>query len=78
MNILKWAGGKSRIAPKIEKLTAGAFYSRVVEPFCGSCALTFYIRPKCALLCDINPALINCFEQIQKSYDKTLKYIKRL
>lgn len=50
---LKWAGGKTRVAPNILPHLKGA--TRLVEPFAGSCALYLQSDIQDALLCDVNP-----------------------
>jgi DNA adenine methylase len=56
---LKWAGGKYKQAPRIiEKLQKG---DRLVEPFCGACAVFLNSNFNSYLLNDINPDLINLF-----------------
>ncbi len=68
--ILKWAGGKWRIAPKLarilgpqalEALWAPGGDARLVEPFAGSAALTCYVQPLRGLLADANTEIINLY-----------------
>lgn len=61
--ILKWAGNKTAIMPKIIKhLPTGA---RLVEPFAGSCAVMMATDYPHYLVADINPDLINLYKVIQ-------------
>ena len=63
--VLRWAGSKRKLLP----LLMGNIpenYNRYIEPFCGSACLFFAIRPAKAILGDINPELIHCYEQIRK------------
>ena len=61
---LKWAGGKRWFADRCLHLIPSGF-NRYIEPFLGSGAMFFALRPKDALLSDLNPDLINCYEAIR-------------
>ena len=60
--LLKWVGGKRW---QVDSLRAMIGNHRVVEPFCGGAAVTLGVEPKRALLNDINPHLINFYQQVQ-------------
>jgi DNA adenine methylase len=57
--LLKWAGGKTRLAPIFQKLYEPHRHRRLVEPFCGGLGVALGLMPDEALLNDINPDLIN-------------------
>ena len=57
---LKWAGGKKQLIPYLSKHIPESF-SRYIEPFVGGGAFFFYLRPKHAILSDLNEELINCY-----------------
>ncbi|MFL6858065.1 MAG: DNA adenine methylase [Allosphingosinicella sp.] len=61
---LKWAGGKRWFADRCLHLIPRD-YRRYVEPFLGSGAMFFALRPAEALLSDVNPDLINCYRTIR-------------
>ena len=64
---LKWAGGKAYLVPTIKEYFNKTNCNRVVEPFCGSAAISFGLNnsvPK--LINDINPHLINFYNWLQK------------
>lgn len=63
---LKWAGGKRWLIPTLEKLWQKHSNFRLVEPFCGGLSVALGLAPKTALLNDVNPALVNFYQQIQK------------
>jgi DNA adenine methylase len=63
--VLRWAGSKRKLLPLLMANTPGR-YNRYVEPFCGSACLFFAIRPKKAILGDINSELINCYNILKK------------
>ena len=52
---LKWAGGKRWQVPYLYPLWEQHSDCRLVEPFCGGLAVTLGLRPKQALLNDVNP-----------------------
>lgn len=63
--VLKWAGGKRWLLPKLQQLTSGLQYKRLVEPFSGGLSVALGLQPHKALLNDINPHVINLYQQIQ-------------
>ncbi|MBW6463205.1 MAG: Dam family site-specific DNA-(adenine-N6)-methyltransferase [Firmicutes bacterium] len=63
---LKWAGGKRWLVPYLKTLWALHSGRRLVEPLCGSLAITLGLMPDEALLNDINIHLINFFRSISK------------
>ena len=74
---LKWPGGKRAIAPKVAAFF-GSFPGRYFEPFVGGAAIFFYLRPASAVLADVNPELINCYEQVKKSPQKVASALRGL
>jgi len=62
---LKWVGGKRWLVAEIAKLYQPFTSLRLVEPFVGGMAVTLGLEPKSALLNDINPHLINFYQQIK-------------
>lgn len=69
---LKWAGGKRWLVPELLKLWQLHQQRRLVEPFCGGLAVALGLNPKNALLNDINPHLINFYQQLQHGLDATI------
>ncbi len=63
---LKWAGGKRWLIPKLEKLWSKYSDLRLVEPFCGGLSVALGLQAEKALLNDVNFAVINFYQQIQK------------
>jgi len=58
---LKWAGGKRWLAPVLNAVWRKYDGCRLVEPFVGGMSVAMALRPKTALLADINPHLVNFF-----------------
>lgn len=63
---LKWAGGKRWLLPKLAKIWSKHDHCRLVEPFCGGLSVALGLQPQQALLNDVNPALINFYQQLQQ------------
>jgi DNA adenine methylase len=61
---LKWPGGKRWLVPVLLKRIAAYDYTTYREPFLGGGALFFALRPKRAVLSDINTDLINTYRQV--------------
>ncbi|MEG2643228.1 MAG: Dam family site-specific DNA-(adenine-N6)-methyltransferase, partial [Eubacterium sp.] len=71
---LKWAGGKTWFV-----LTQSARfpknYNQYIEPFLGSGAVFFYLKPQKALLSDVNRELITTYCSIKNEFDKVYDYL---
>lgn len=64
---LKWAGNKSSI--KHEIISKIGNPKRLIEPFCGSCAIALNVDAKEYLLSDINSDLINTYKMLIQESD---------
>ncbi|EME1730604.1 DNA adenine methylase [Cronobacter sakazakii] len=74
--ILKWAGNKTDVMPHLEKhLPVGP---RLVEPFAGSCAVMMETGYPSYLVADINPDLINMYQQIKEDVRGFIHLVERL
>lgn len=62
---LRWAGGKRWLAPLLAK-KLGCWQGQYVEPFLGSGAVFFALRPRTAVLADTNEELIACYRGVRK------------
>jgi len=66
--ILRWAGSKRKLLPKlVEYWRPDA--TRYVEPFVGSAALFYAIRPSTALLGDLNLELVQTLRALRDNAD---------
>lgn len=63
--LLKWAGGKRWLVPHLRPIWEPYSNRRLVEPLCGGLAITFGLQPRKALLNDINPHLMNFYQQVK-------------
>ncbi len=64
--VLKWAGSKRFLVPKLCELYEEHRHRRFVEPFVGSMAVTLGLRPERALLRDVNRHLVNLHRWLQR------------
>ena len=64
--VLKWAGGKRWLLPRLRQLWIDSSAPRLVEPFCGGLSVALGLMPSRALLNDINPHAINLFRWLKK------------
>lgn len=62
---LKWPGGKRWLVPLVNELIEGLDYNTYREPFLDGGALFFALRPKSAVLSDVNEDLINTYRQVK-------------
>ncbi len=74
---LKWAGSKKWLISSIEKFIPTHF-NKYYEPFLGSGAVFFAIRPKNAYLFDFNEDLINTYKTLREYPEKVIKKLKKM
>jgi len=72
---LKWAGGKRWQVQHLEPLWRPHQHRRLVEPFCGGLAVTLRLRPRRALLNDVNPQLINFYRWLKRGLTTTIPMV---
>ena len=81
--LLKWAGGKRQLLPRLRRFYPPAF-NRYIEPFCGSGAVFFdlhaagRLRGHDVVLIDSNADLIGCYELVRDAYDGVARALERL
>jgi DNA adenine methylase len=74
---LKWAGGKSQLLDQLRPLLPKAPIGRYFEPFVGSAALFFALRPARATLADVNLELVDCYRAVQKHVEAVIAALAR-
>lgn len=72
---LKWAGGKSKLVPFIDKVLPYE-RKRLIEPFAGSSALSLALDFEEYYLNDINSDLINTYQIIKEHGHEFIDYAK--
>jgi DNA adenine methylase len=64
---LKWAGGKRWLVPHLRPLWEPFRNDRrLVEPLCGGLAISLALRPRRALLNDLNPHNVNFYRWLKR------------
>lgn len=75
--IIKWAGGKRQLLAAIRsRIPQG--YNRYFEPFFGGGAVFFSIEPRNGYINDINPRLMNFYEQVRSNTEPLITENKKL
>jgi DNA adenine methylase len=64
--IMRWAGSKRKSLQVLMTFWSDKF-ERYVEPFVGSACLFLKIKPKCAILSDLNSSLIDTYRAIRRT-----------
>jgi len=72
---LKWAGGKRWLVPQLQALWEPHRHRRLVEPLCGGLAVAMGLRPRAALLNDINPHAINFYAWLRRGLRIRLRMV---
>ena len=72
---IKWAGGKRQLLPELSKRVP-AKYGRYFEPFIGAGALFFALRPKEAVIADVNERLIRTYMGIRDDVDAVIRCLR--
>lgn len=76
---LKWVGGKGKLLDQLlPMLPPGAELMRHVEPFMGGGAMFFARHPSRALLCDVNPALVDTYLAVRDEVDAVIAALEPL
>lgn len=70
---LKWAGGKGQLMAQLLPLLPSRTVRRFFEPFVGSAALFFALRPEKATLSDVNAELVDCYRAVQTDVDAVIR-----
>jgi DNA adenine methylase len=75
--LLKWPGGKRFLLPYLLRVTPAKF-NRYYEPFVGSGALFFALRPRQSMLSDLNQDLIDCYLAVRDNAADIVKFLETL
>lgn len=71
---LKWAGGKRWLASKFPEFFPASF-NNYLEPFLGSGAIYFYLKPHTAILSDLNAELIETYAAIKSDWQRVFSHL---
>jgi DNA adenine methylase len=76
--VLKWAGGKRGLLPKIQANLPQDFRSRRYhEPFLGGGAVFFWLKPKKGSINDVNRRLMNFYRVLRDEPEALISEAKR-
>jgi len=76
---IKWAGGKGRLLGQLlPLLPPGAELMRHVEPFAGGAAMFFARQPARAMLCDVNPTLVDTYLAVRDEVENVIAALEPL
>lgn len=73
---LKWAGGKRWLLKKHSDVFPD-FFDRYIEPFLGSGAVFFHLKPSKSILSDLNDDLISSYEAIKMDWKQVRSHLVR-
>lgn len=73
--ILKWPGGKRWAIPSLSEFMPSTF-ERYIEPFFGGGALFFSMKPRGAILADINQDLINFYKVLCEDHTSLIQHLR--
>ena len=73
---LKWAGGKRWFVARHLSIFPSS-YNRYIEPFLGSGAVFFSLRPKNSILSDTNKDLIDTYRAIQTDWRNVFSTLRK-
>ncbi len=80
--ILKWAGGKSRLAPRVAEAFGRPCEGTYYEPFLGSASVFLHLRAhgliERAVLSDVNEKLIKAYRALRDDADGVLRELEQL
>jgi DNA adenine methylase len=74
---LQWVGGKREMINQYQGLLPNKF-KKYYEPFLGGGAMFFYLRPKHAILLDINRELVVAYKGIKQYSEEVVEILKSL
>lgn len=77
--IIKWVGGKRSNLPYIKERLPVNFnrysYQKYYEPFLGGAAVLLDLNPTNAVVNDINPELINMYQQVRDRVEEVIHHL---
>lgn len=74
--IIKWAGGKRSLAPRIVDLLQVDDSHFYYEPFLGGAAVLLYMAPKNAICFDVNEELVVLYNTVKDNPEEVIRILK--
>ena len=75
---VKWVGGKRKVIDKYLHNMIPNDYDNYIEPFVGGGAMFFYLKPKKAIINDLNSELITSYKEIKNNADELIEKLELL
>jgi DNA adenine methylase len=75
--LLRWAGSKRQLVPTLSQFFDPKRHKRYVEPFAGSACLFFSLKPRKAILGDINGELIRTYRDVKYRCEDVTSRLRR-
>ena len=72
---LKWAGGKRWLVREFQDKIPGTF-GKYFEPFLGSGAVFFHVKPAAAILSDKNVDLIGTYNSVRENFENVIRILE--
>lgn len=72
---LKWVGGKRQLLPELLARVPDRF-DRYFEPFVGGAALFFALRPRSAVLADVNERLVRTYRGVRDDVGGVIELLR--
>jgi DNA adenine methylase len=72
---LKWVGGKRQLLPVLLRHVPRQ-YGTYFEPFVGAAAVFFAVRPKRAVLADVNTRLVRTYKGVRDSVEDVIRLLR--
>lgn len=72
--IIKWVGGKTQLLPQIKERLPARF-NTYFEPFLGGAAVLLDLNLTTAVVNDINPELINMYQQVRDRVEEVIQFL---
>src|SRR5271167_3444663 len=74
---IKWPGGKRWAAAQISEMIAPRLSGTYYEPFLGGGAVFFHLRPRKAVLADVNEDLIATYGAGRRDSGAIIRHLRR-
>jgi len=73
---LRWAGGKTWLKKQIDNFLPNNGFNQYHEPFVGSGAIFFHIKPRFAFLSDLNKELIETYISVRDEVESVIEELR--
>lgn len=74
---LRWAGGKTWLRKHLHNFLPKQGFNDYHEPFLGGGSIFFHLKPETSYLSDLNPSLIEAYNEIKVDVDKVIEELSQ-